>query len=545
MKKTIIFTLALAAFVLAGCSDFLDVKTQGLYTTDNYFTNDQQSIDAVDKLYYYLEDENICSQDIHWDDCCTNQLVGVRSGDCSGWFNHFNLSFDGNIGTLPDYYKICYKYIAYSNWVVKSLLDKEATTTLTDVEYRSLGEAYFMRGFWHYLIALRYGCKEQGVPFIQYENFDGDYDYSMPPQQASVTDNYSYMIDDFTEAEARLGALSSYDAANRGRACKESAVAMMARIYTYWATFDSSKWDNVISCVDKLENTYNRKLTSTFNELFTDEPSEYFSSEYCWGYPCTGYGNGGGIWFEEVCIASGMLGFFDGWGEFNATADLYEAMLADGEDNDRLKRSILTVGQTVNFEGEQVVVEPYYGDQSETGFFINKWTDSFSHADAYGVYYTDTRVNCMYHFCRFADCLLYRAEAYLNKGNQAKAAEDINKVRTRSGLSKVSGTWADLYHERFCELCFEGGSWFHEIKRWAVAGNSEIKALAIAELQSHPTTWHFELDGNGKYQVVSKGVPFALYQSSSKQWADYKFALPYPTTEITNSNGAYKQNPGY
>lgn len=547
MKKIIIFALAtLAAFSFSSCRDFLDVQKEGTNNADSYFENDQQSIDAVDRLYFYFGDEYLCSQDIHWDDCCTNQLVGVRAGDCSSWFNHFNLNFSGDAGTLGEYYKLVYRFIASSNWVVSSLLAKQDKTTLTAVESRSLGEAYFLRGFWHYLAALRYGTPEQGVPFVRYEDCAEGYNYEIPAQQASVTDNYKYMIDDFKKAAELLPSLSQYDAANRGRACKESAYAMMSRIYTYWATFDKSQWQNVVTSVNQLESM-GRKLAPTFDELFTEEPAKYFSDEYCWGYACTGYGNGGGVWFEEVCISSDMLGYFDGWGEFNASADLYEAMLADGEGNDRLKRSILTVGEYADF-GEPVMVEPQYGDQSTTGFFINKWTKSFSHPDSYGVYYTDSRVNCMYHFIRFADCLLYRAEAYLNLNNEAAALKDINAVRSRSGLADWSGNaWEGLYHERFCELAFEGGSWFHEIKRWArseyKAVSPVINTLAVDELEGHPKAWIYEKDENGVYQHV-RTEPFALYQNTAT-WSDHKFGLPYPATEITNSNGLIKQNPGY
>ena len=155
----------------------------------------------------------------------------------------------------------------------------------------------------------------------------------------------------------------------------------------------------------------------------------------------------------------------------------------------------------------------------------------------------------MYHFIRFADCLLYRAEAYLNKGDQANALKDINKVRNRSGLANWSGdAWEGLYHERFCELAFEGGSWFHEIKRWARSEYAKVSPklnqLATKELEGHPNAWIYEKDAAGVYQHTST-EPFALYQSSSKKWADYKFALPYPVTEIANADGAIKQNPGY
>ncbi|MBQ0127286.1 MAG: RagB/SusD family nutrient uptake outer membrane protein [Bacteroidales bacterium] len=549
MKKIIIIAIAtLTAICATGCKDFLDVKPQGTNTTDTYFQNDQQAIDAVDHLYQYLGDEYLCSQDIHWDECCTNQMCGVRAGDCSGWFNHFNLEFSGDRGTLPEYFKLTYEYIAASNWVVSALLKKQKTTELTAIESRSLGEAYFLRGFWHYLAALRYGAPETGVPFIKYEDFEGDYDYSIPPQQATVMDNYKLMIEDFEAAKALLPSVKEYDASNRGRACKESALAMESRIYTYWATFDNSKWQNVIDSVNELERM-GRKLTSTYEELFTEEPSQFFSDEYCWGVASTGFGNGGGIWFEEVCIASDMLGYFDGWGEFNASADLYEAMLADGEGNDRLKRSILTVGETADFGDRTCTVMPQYGDQSTTGFFINKWTNSFKHSGAMGEYYTDVYVNMMYHFVRFADCLLYRAEAYLNKNDSNNALKDINAVRNRSGLTDWSGdAWEGLYHERFCELAFEGGSWFHEIKRWARSEYAKvsptINKLAINELEGHPNAWIYTQNEDGVYEHTST-EPFVLYQSDSKKWADYKFAMPYPSTQVTNSNGALKQPEGY
>ena len=34
--------------------------------------------------------------------------------------------------------------------------------------------------------AYRYGLDTQGVPFVRYEDFEGGYDNSIPPQQASV-----------------------------------------------------------------------------------------------------------------------------------------------------------------------------------------------------------------------------------------------------------------------------------------------------------------------------------------------------------------------
>lgn len=54
--------------------------------------------------------------------------------------------------------------MARSNWVIQELLKKGKSTTLSDIEKRSLGEAYFTRGWAHFLIAYRYGLDTQGVP---------------------------------------------------------------------------------------------------------------------------------------------------------------------------------------------------------------------------------------------------------------------------------------------------------------------------------------------------------------------------------------------
>ena len=59
-----------------------------------------------------------------------------------------------------------YSTMSRANWIIQELVKKEKGTTLTAVEKRSLGEAYFSRGWAHYLIAYRYGTDKQGVPFV-------------------------------------------------------------------------------------------------------------------------------------------------------------------------------------------------------------------------------------------------------------------------------------------------------------------------------------------------------------------------------------------
>ena len=68
MKKHILSVLALAGLMsLSSCSDFLDVQPEGESTTDNYFSNDQQAIDAIDALYARLQQENVFGREFFWD----------------------------------------------------------------------------------------------------------------------------------------------------------------------------------------------------------------------------------------------------------------------------------------------------------------------------------------------------------------------------------------------------------------------------------------------------------------------------------------------
>ena len=106
--------------------------------------------------------------------------------------------------------------------MIDQLVDKEKTTALTEIENRSLGEAYFTRGWAHFLMAYRYGTDKQGVPFVRYEDFVNGYDNSIPPQQASVIDNYKLIIEDMENAKKRLPRFEDYDDKDLGRASGSS-----------------------------------------------------------------------------------------------------------------------------------------------------------------------------------------------------------------------------------------------------------------------------------------------------------------------------------
>lgn len=543
MKKHIaILCMSLLAF--SSCSDFLDVQPEGDAPTDNYFLNDQQAIDAIDALYAHLQQEGCYGRELFWEQGAANDIVWGRT---RGYNTLATFEYTGEESPLRDTFERIYVVMARANYVIQELLEKEATTALTEIENRSLGEAYFCRAWSHFLIAYRYGTNEQGVPFVRYEDFEGGYDNSIPPQRATVMENYQLIIDDMEEAIARLPRFEEYDADNRGRAHQAAAIAFQAKTYAYWATWDESKWDNVIELVTRLETEYGRDLAPTFDELFSSDFANYWTAEYLWTIPGNGGTQMGGSEFPGVILENQGWGKYNGWGQMKPTLDIYEEMLKDGEGNDRLVRSILEYNQEFQFFGE---TRRFYSQSDlEAGFQINKYMDPFKYADPISAgtvssngNWPTVRVNLP--IIRFAEMLLFRAEAYLMTGRAAEATSDINRIRLRSNLEPLSGTatMADLYHERRCELAFEFTDHLFDLKRWHRSSNAEIKELAEKELNARPRVRHYEdrTDPESAYTV-------GYYEdyTNKRTYQDYMMVFPYADEEITKANGQLKQNKGY
>lgn len=543
MKKYI-SALAMSALVLSSCSDFLDVQPEGDATTSTYFTNDQQAIDAIDALYERFHQEGCYGRELFWEQGGACDIVWGRT---RGYNTLATLEYSGEESPLTGVFERMYSTMSRANWIIDQLLDKESSTTLSDVEKRSLGEAFFNRAWAHFIIAYRYGTDKQGVPFVRYEDFESGYDNSIPPQQASVMENYRLIIEDMDNAIKYLPKFEDYDADNRGRAHQAAAVAFKAKTYAYWATWDASQWNNVINMVNTLETTYGRDLAPTFAELFSSDFADFWNAEYLWTIPGNGGSDMGGSEFPGVILENKGWGKYNGWGQIKPSYDIYEEMLKDGEGNDRLVRSILEYGQEFEFFGE--TRKFYSASDLEAGFMINKYMDPFKHKDPKENGYVSANgdwptVRINFPIIRFAEMLLFRAEAYLMTGAADKATADLNRIRVRSNLEPIEGTatMTDLYHERRCELAFEFTDHLFDLKRWNRSSNAEIKALAIKELNAHPRVRNHEdrMDPESAWTVAD----YEDYKNKSA-YSDYKMVFPYPSAQITKSNGQLKQNEGY
>lgn len=551
MKKIYLGAVLLAAS-LSSCDDFLDTHSEGSSTIDYYFNNDQQAIDAIDPIYYDLKEEAMFGRELFWEQGAACDIVWgrTRSFNTLGTFE-----YTGDESPLRGSYSRFYTDMARCNYIISHLLRKSNRSA---IDTRTLGEAYFLRAFCHFWIAHRYGTDELGVPFVRWEDFEGEYDFSIPEQRATVMDNYALIIEDLKNAETYLPKFEEYSEGDRGRAHKAAAVGYMAKTYAYWATWDESKWQNVITEVDRLESDFGRGLADTYDEIFSCEFEDFWNREYIWSIPSTGGTNGSGVELPGVMLENKCWGLYNGWGQIKPSEDIYQELLKDGDwdanwdewenykitatANARLRRSLLDYGRGWFIFGN------WWGFSSTSdlaaGYQVYKFQEAFKYPDAKEKGYVNTNgdyptVRINFPLLRMGEMLLFRAEAKMMTGGDGTS--DINRLRKRALVPEIQGraTMADLYHERRVELAFEYSNHLFDLKRWHRSSNAELKALAAAELNARPHVRVHENRGdmNSAYTIEE----YADYALNKKPYNDNYMTFPYPSQEVTKSNGALRQ----
>lgn len=561
MKKIIAAMAVLTmSMTVVSCADFLDVKPEGSPNQGGYFLTDKEAEDAIGAVYWIFDYEETWGRNLFWEQGCGDDMVCNQPGR---WPSLMRFQYTGDESPLTDNWYAFTEYIARANWLVSSLKEKKAESGLSAVESRVLGEALFMRAYLHFHIAYRYGRPDQGTPFIRYEDYP-NYAETMistiPPQQATVMDNFQLIIDDCDEAAEYLPLFETYSSDDYGRAHKAAAWALKVKTYAYWATYDSSKWALIPDLVDKLENEGHRALLDNFADVF--KMANNYSSEYIWSATGTGRTEGGPR-FPGVCLINKGWGIFNGWGSLKPSRSLYEEF-----DANDLRRdvSVFSYGMNITYFGNNMPFTDNSGDQIISGFMFAKYFEPYTYGNwvyddegnANGAAtvltnpYVSTNGNDMttdlaIPLLRHAEMVLFKAEAYINTGKGDLAAKELNKLTKRAGLGEpyANATMADLMHERRCELSGEFTDRFMDLKRWAYAGDAATKAYAIGQLNAN------------QYDRVPVN-PNAAYDPATNDWAEskviwpagersyepeYDFVFPYPTLEVSKANGALKQNP--
>ena len=551
MKKIIaaiaVVTMGLSA---SSCADFLDVQPEGNPNQGGYFQTDKEAEDAIGAVYWIFDKEETWGRNLFWEQGCGDDMVCNQSR----WPSLMNFQYTGDESPLTDNWETMTEYIARANWVVAGLKAK-GVDKLTAVETRTLGEALFMRAFLHFHIAYRYGRADNGCPFIRYEDYP-NYTETMlstiPSQQATVMDNYKLIEDDLKEAAGDLPFFETYGAEDQGRAHKVAAWALQVKLYAYWAYHDKTKWELIPDLVDKIEKEGNRALLSDFADVF--KMANNYSSEYIWSATGTGRKEGGPR-FPGVCLVNKGWGIFNGWGSLKPSRSLWEEY---EEGDTRRDISVYSYGMTIKYFGaEQPFTDPA-GDKIVSGFMFAKYMEPYTYGqrvldeegnvDASKTVlsnpYVSTNGNDMttdlnIPLIRFAEMVLFKAEALIEMGEGGKAAIELNRLTQRCGLGQpyATATMEDLMHERRCELAGEFTDRFMDLKRWRQYDKLEQQQYDRVPVDPSKA---YDPDTN---PWAEKQVIWPVGGIERKFEPEFDLVFPYPPLEVTKANGKLKQNP--
>ena len=551
MKKIIaaiaVVTMGLSA---SSCADFLDVQPEGNPNQGGYFQTDKEAEDAIGAVYWIFDKEETWGRNLFWEQGCGDDMVCNQSR----WPSLMNFQYTGDESPLTDNWEKMTEYIARANWVVAGLKAK-GVDKLTAVETRTLGEALFMRAFLHFHIAYRYGRADNGCPFIRYEDYP-NYTETMlstiPSQQATVMDNYKLIEDDLKEAAGYLPFFETYGAEDQGRAHKVAAWALQVKLYAYWAYHDKTKWELIPDLVDKIEKEGNRALLGDFADVF--KMANNYSSEYIWLATGTGRKEGGPR-FPGVCLVNKGWGIFNGWGSLKPSRSLWEEY---EEGDTRRDISVYSYGMTIKYFGaEQPFTDPA-GDKIVSGFMFAKYMEPYTYGqrvldeegnvDASKTVlsnpYVSTNGNDMttdlnIPLIRFAEMVLFKAEALIEMGEGGKAAIELNRLTQRCGLGQpyATATMEDLMHERRCELAGEFTDRFMDLKRWKQYDKLEQQQYDRVPVDPSKA---YDPDTN---PWAEKQVIWPVGGIERKFEPEFDLVFPYPPLEVTKANGKLKQNP--
>jgi hypothetical protein len=240
-----------------------------------------------------------------------------------------------------------------------------------------------------------------------------------------------------------------------GRACKEAALAMLAKIYLTLGT-DNKR---VVSLCEEIEgmgyDLSEMNYYDNFDPQIKNNAESLFEIQYTGATDYSFWDNENQAAWLSTYMGPRNSGWVGGsWGWQHVTQEFVNQY----ETGDLRKDITILYPGCPKFDGQD-----YDPAWSSTGYNVRKFLVPKSISPDYN---TNPSNFVVY---RFADVLLMKAEALNEQGLTSEARIPLNKVRTRAGLPNVTTNdkavmKEAIIKERRLELAFEGHRWFDLIR---------------------------------------------------------------------------------
>ncbi|MBC7884849.1 MAG: RagB/SusD family nutrient uptake outer membrane protein [Saprospiraceae bacterium] len=464
--KLIIFLLL---FQLIACESILDKDPIAILDAGSFFQSEADAVQAINAAYNPLLFNNT-NNNFYWAFAEITGDAAIPGGDGSrpGITEMESFSYTPRTEEFNDFWKLQYKGITQCNLV----LDHIDEISINEVvRQRIKGEALFLRAHYYFLLTQVFG----DVPL---------YLKVTPPDQLKIAktpkaDIYTQIIKDCDDAAGFLPI--SYTSENTGRATKGAALALAAKISLY-----KKDYTKVVDYTQQVKNLNIYSLVSDYGSIFRENSQN--NSESVWEIQHTNLELGVGNFLNQWWASRKFLGY----GFAEVTPTFVQAF----EPNDpRLKFTVASNN------------DPYFGLIYKNSFSSTTFSPrKFLQADAELTQKADGDIN--YPAIRYAEVLLWEAEALVELGRVQEALVPLETVRARSRAQStnvnalppiVSTDQATVRlavrHERQVELGFELHRFF-DLVRWDVAadilqgfqnGKHEVFPIPQTEIDLNPS----------------------------------------------------------
>lgn len=417
--KAKLTVIILALFVISCGDDFTNLAPISQRNVDNFFTNANDFELALNGAYSALHLDGMYSQS-HW------VMFEMRSDntdqgpDVTGLANELAVIhiFNENSlnGFIGDMYRDHYVLINRTNVILDRIDGVSMNQTQRD---QIRGQALFLRSLAYYNLAIAFG----NVPLILTEITD----INQRITQSNKTAILERVAQDLATAEGLLP--DAYPAAQRGRATKGAAAALLGKVHLTLG--NNGQAETVLRRVLTMGYSLVPDYANLWGVANSNNSESIFEVQYRSG------GLGTGSPFTNYFSPSPLLQNGLGNARNRPTENMWDAY----EPGD-LRRDISMALTYVN---------PNTNAAVEARHILKFRSEPFQN--------NDSDIN--WPVLRYADVLLMLAEAI---GESPEAYGLINQVRARAGLGPIDastpGTFADkLLQERRVELAFENHRW--------------------------------------------------------------------------------------
>ena len=543
MKKILVAACALLA--LSSCSDFLEEVPVGELTPEQ--AKDPSNIEGLVVSAYSILDGQMDDASSGLNSGCSNWQFGdvisddaYKGGGGTGDQNPVHLMEIFQIDpTIQDYnrkWMALYEGVNRCNQAIRVL--KASDYEMKDVR---IAEMRFLRAHFYFNLKLIYNQ----IPYFD-ESVESLDAYAEISNTEYTSDQlWEKILGDFKAAYDGL----PDEQTDAARPCKMTAMAYMAKVYLF-----QQRWQECAQAADAVIASGKYQLLSDFRDLFlpeNDNCSEIVFSVQASindGSPNNYNGNAG-----DRLLPPG--GPYPNYGFLRPTQNLVNAYKTDAKGLPLDDGKDVTDNDNVDIRLDHTVARPgiMFLDVQ-----IYDWTPR--EATVYGPYSPKKRqvslnssyylaiwpyVNALnFYVIRYADVLLWRAEAAIELGDLTTAQKYINEVRERAmktrpvktedgsadaakykvGLyesfaDKAAATKA-LRTERRLEFALEGARFF-DLVRWGVAAD------VINTYLDHEKTFRSHLQN-------------AHFVAGKHEYGP----IPQPVMDLAKK-GVLTQNPGY